>query len=135
MDWLDNTLTEFGQQLGLPDLRLNTQGAVRLALESGKQLSLEPLLQNGHQEVLVTLGLPVGHAAAAHAQAALQMAHAESFPPLDIQLALSGQGADTLLIATTRLPARAFTVPALSGTVHTLDRWLDSVTSAGALHG
>ena len=135
MDWLDNTLTEFGQQLGLPDLRLNTQGAVRLALESGKQLSLEPLLQNGQQEVLVTLGLPVGHAAASHAQAALQMAHAESFPPLDIQLALSGQGADTLLIATTRLPARVFTVPALSGAVRTLDRWLDSVTAAGALHG
>ncbi len=135
MDWLDNTLAEFGRQLGLPDLRLNAQGTVRLALESGKQLSLEPSLQNGHQEVLVAMGLPVGHAAAQHAQAALKMAYAESFPPLEIQLALSGQGADTLLIATTRLPARAFTVPALSGAVRTLDRWLDSVTAAGALHG
>jgi type III secretion system chaperone SycN len=135
MDWLDNTLAEFGRQLELPDLRLNAQGAVRLTLASGKPMSLEPLLQNGQQEVLVTLGLPVGHEAASHAQAALKMAHAESFPPLDIQLALFGQGADALLIATTRLPARAFTVSTLSGAVHTLDRWLDSVASEGALHG
>jgi hypothetical protein len=68
MDWLDTTLAEFGRQLGLPDLRLNAQGVVRLALESGKQLSLEPSLQNGHQEVLVAMGLPVGHAASQHAQ-------------------------------------------------------------------
>ena len=50
MDWLDNTLTEFGRQLGLPDLRLNAQGAVRLTLASGKPMSLEPLLQNGQQK-------------------------------------------------------------------------------------
>ena len=135
MDWLDETLAEFGQQLGLPSLRLNAHGVVRLSLESGKQLTLEPMVRHGYPEVLLSLGDPVGHAAAAFAQAALQMAHVERFAPLDIQLALSGHGAETLLIATTRLSARACTPQALAVAIRSLDQWLDDLMATGDLNG
>ena len=135
MNWLDTTVAEFGQQLGLRDLHPDAQGGVRLILASGRPLSLEPDMRHGHQELLVALGHPVGHDAEQHAQTALRMAHAHHFSPLEIQLAVSGHGVDTLLIATTRLPARALTAPALSGTVSTLERWLDDVTAAQETHG
>lgn len=135
MDWLDNTVAEFGRQLGLRDLRPNDQGVVRLILASGRPLSVEPDMRHGHQELLVALGHQVGHDATQHAQTALRMAHAQRFAPLDIQLAVSGHGVDTLLIASTRLPARAFTVQALSAVVSTLARWLDDVTATEETHG
>lgn len=135
MDWIDDTLAEFGRQLGVPDLRLNTRGAVRLVLGSGLHLSIEPLFRRGQQEVLLALGCPIGHGATQYAAYALQQAHAENFPPLDLQLSLSGYGEDTLLIASVRLSARAFTLQALSGAVSSLGNWLTGVTRAEAAHG
>ncbi len=135
MDWIDDTLDEFGRQLGVDALRLNARGAVRLTLPSGMPVTLEPRVRRGHQEVLVSMGCLVGYAAPQRASRALRMAHTECFPPVDIQLALSGHGGDTLLIASTRLPARVFTASALSGAIAALGQWLSDVTAAEDRHG
>lgn len=135
MDWIDDTLVEFGRQLGIESLRLNAQGTVRLTLTSGMPVTLEPRIRRGHQEILVSMGCTVGHAAPQRTLQALRMAHTESFPPVDIQLALSGNGVDTLLIATTRLTARGFTVTALSGAIAALGQWLSDVSSTEDRHG
>lgn len=134
MDWMADTLSEFGRQLGINDLRLNAQGSVRLEL-AGRLLTLESLVRQGQQEVLVCMGCTVGHQAFERAQIALMRAHAGSFPPVDLQLALSGHGPDTRLIATTRLPSRVFTASALSTAVHTLQRWFDGVMAQEMRHG
>ncbi len=134
MDWVADTLTEFGRQLGIDHLALNERGSLQLEL-SGRPLTLEPQVRRCHQEVLVSMGCTVGHQACARAQIALDLAHAESFPPVSVQLALSGQGAQTRLIATTRLPSRAFSVTTLSSAIRGLQRWLDSVMAQEVGHG
>ena len=134
MDWMADTIADFGRQLGIENLRLNAQGSVRLEL-AGRPLTLESQERQGHQEVLVCIGCTVGHQAFERAQIALGRAHAENFPPMDLQLALSGHGPDTLLIAITRLPARAFTATALSSAIQGLQRWFDGVMTQEVLHG
>lgn len=134
MDWVADTLTEFGRQLGIDHLALNERGSLRLEL-AGRPLTLEPQVRHGHQEVLVSMGWTVGHQAGARAQIALGLAHAESFPPVSVQLALSGQGAETRLIATTRLSSRAFSVTTLSSAIRGLQRWLDGVMAQEVGHG
>lgn len=134
MNWIHDTLSEFGEQLGIADLRLNAQGVVRLAWDTDALLTLELAQRREQQEVLVSIGRTVGHEAGQSARTALTGAHFTAFAPLDIQLAMAGGGAETLLIATTRLPARSFTPSQLSHAVRTLSHWLENVTTSGAAH-
>lgn len=132
MHWISNTITEFGEQLGIAGLELNAQGVVRLEMASGICLTLEPQVRRGQQELLASLGARVGHEAAGYIQAALRRIHAENFPPANMQLVLAGHGTGTLLIVTTRMSSMAVTAQALSGTVGTLQRWLEGVMAEGS---
>lgn len=127
MGWMDELLTDFGAHLGISDLRWNAHGVVKLAFEPDHLLTLEPVWRRNQQEMLVSLGHPVGHDAGPRAHIALTRAHAAGRAPMPLQLAVAGGGADTRLIASTRLPCQGCTPQTLLEAVDRLSRWFDTV--------
>ena len=127
MSWIQDTVADFGRQLGMPQLNLGDHGVMQLVFASGGLLAVEPVQRGGQDEVLVYLGRPVGHQAPALVRVALAKAHLAKGGPWPVQTALRGNGPDAMLMALVRLPQRAFTQQVLSQAVDYLTRWLDDV--------
>lgn len=123
--WIHDTLAQFGQQLGLPELSLDDNGAAQLTLQAGGILAVEPAAASG--DVLVYLGRPLGFDGPAVLRRALARAHHSAGSPMPVQVALRGDGPEALLLVLVRVPEREFTTPMLSRVVDYLGRWSDGV--------
>lgn len=130
MDWIADTLAEFGRQLGIEALRADAEGRLLLQREDGSQLAVEPIQREGQEELLIYWTVPVGYQAAAWVRRALARCHAETPSRWPVQVGLRGSGPETLGLALVRSPARGFTPQALSQAVEHLRRWLDAVRNA-----
>lgn len=129
MRWIDDAVTEFGKQLGITGLNLGRHGNAQLELGSGALLTVEPVRRGRQDEVLVSLGRPVGHQLPRLNRLALSKAHHSRGGALPIQVASRGQGTDAMLLAVVRLPQRGFTPQALAHAADYLGRWLDAVAA------
>lgn len=127
MAWIQDTLTDFGRQLGIDSLDFGPHGVAQLQLASGGFIAVEPVRRGQEDEVLVYLARPVGHQAVQAVGVALARTHWRNGGPLPVQVGLRGSGADTHLLALVRLPERTFTAQALGHAVDYLGRWLDDV--------
>ncbi|HZY20501.1 MAG TPA: hypothetical protein VFE82_18675 [Ramlibacter sp.] len=125
MTWVHDTLAEFGRQLGIDRLDFGRHGVAQLQLASGGLIAVEPARRGDQDEILVYLGRPVGHQAASVLRTALANAHFRHGGPMQVQVALRGEGPEAILLALVRLPERAFTPQALARAVDFLQRWLD----------
>ena len=125
MNWMQDTLEEFGRQLGLPALRLSDSGVAQLDLQAGGMLAIEP--SPGGEEVLVYLGRPLGFEGAAVLRSALEHAHHDAAHPVAVQVGVRGSGPEALLLVVARIPVAEFTVPALGRVADYLGRWSDGV--------
>ena len=130
MSWIHDTLSDFGRQIGIAQLALDSQGAVQLAFEDGGALVVEPVQRGDVAEVLVYLQRKVGHQASTLMPFALERADCMRAAPFMVQVVLRGSGPDTRLIALVRMDERAFTPQALAQSVDFLTRWLDEVLVA-----
>ncbi len=124
-DGIDDALAEYGQQLGVPGLALGAHGVAQLELQAGGLLAVEPA--RGGTDVLVYLGRPLGFDGMAVLRSALAAAHYSAAPLMPLQLAISGDGPEALLIALVRVPGREFTAQMLGRVVDYLGRWSDGV--------
>lgn len=127
MAWIQDTLLEFGRQIGIGHLEFSRHGLVQLRFPSGGFLAVEPSQPGAPEEVLVYMGRPVGHQASSLLRTALARAHAVDGGAPFVQVGVRGDGPEATLIVLVRLAERAFTPQALSATVQYLDRWLDEV--------
>jgi type III secretion system chaperone SycN len=123
--WIDDTLAEFGRQLGIQSLGFGRHGVMQLELRSGAFLAVEPVRRGNRDEVLVYLGRPGGHDAGRLLRNALSKAHFSRGGPMAVQVALRGSGPDAIVLALVRLPERALTPQSLGHAVDYLVRWLD----------
>jgi type III secretion system chaperone SycN len=129
MKWVNDTLLEFGRQLGLTDLKFGDHGVAQLDFQSGAVLAVEPVSRGDIDEVLVYLSRPVGFDGARLMRQALAKAHFKEAGAQDIQVATRGQGPDLVLFALVRMPARDFTLQALVNSFDSLNRWHDSLSA------
>lgn len=127
MAWIEDTLADFGRQLGIDGLDFGPYGVAQLQLASGSFIAVEPVRRGNEDEVLVYLGRVVGHQATQAVEVALARSHWRNGGPLAVQVGLRGAGAETFLLALVRLPERTFTAQALAHAVDYLGRWLDEV--------
>ncbi len=125
MGWIQDTLAEFGRQLGIEGLEFGPNGVAQLRLEKGGFIAVEPVRRGPDDEVLVYFGRPVGHQVVQATMVALSRSHWRNGGPLPIQVGLRGMGPDTQLLALVRLPERTFTTQSLGHAVDYLGRWLD----------
>jgi type III secretion system chaperone SycN len=124
--WMQETLAQFGQQLGMHALEPCPDGSATLELEAGGLLGVEPG-QGKLAEALVYLARPLGFEGGAVLRRALERAHHGAASPLPVQVAVRGGGPEALLLALVRVPEREFTVQGLSQAVDFLLRWCDGV--------
>lgn len=127
MSWVNDTLAEFGRRLGIASLGFGAHGVAQLALPSGGWLAVEPVQRGDADEVLVYLGHPLGFDAPRRLRQALERAHFGHGGAFPVQLASRGQGAQTVLVALTRVPAREFTPQVLDQAFEALNRWVEAL--------
>lgn len=128
MSWIEDTLREFGQQLGMSTLALGQHGSAQLEFQSGAVLTLEPVTRKDTEEVLVYLSRPMGFAAPQVRRQALLKAHFKQASQVhSVQVASHGIGPDGYLIALVRVPARGFTLQSLDQAFEHLNRWHDTL--------
>src|SRR3569833_3734577 len=127
--WVEDTLAQFGRQLGLPTFTLEPYGVAQLQLEAGGLLAIERA-RTPADDVLVYLGRPLGFDWAAVLRRAMRRAHSSSASPVQVQVAVQGDGPEGLLLMMVRIPEREFTPQTLSRSVEFLGRWSDEVRNA-----
>lgn len=127
MNWVAQTLADFGQQLGLDSFSLNTHGVAQLRLTSGSQLCVEPVQREHTEEILVYFTQPLGFDANRLRRKALEKAHYSNRRPYAVQVATHGEGQQAELIVLVRLPQQRFTPQTLGHAVDFLDRWLSEL--------
>lgn len=130
MSWIDDTLRDFGHQMGIEALSFGAHGAAQLVFQDGSVLSLEPVDRKGTEEVLIYLSRPMGFDAPKIRRVALNQAHYKhASPAFSVQVVSHGQGPDGHLVALIRLPARGFTLQILDRAHEHLSRWLEGVVN------
>lgn len=126
MNWVNDTLAEFGRRLGIAALDFGPHGVAQLALPSGGWLAVEPVQRSeADDEVLIYLGHPLGFDAPRRLRQALERAHYAAAGVFPLQLATRGEGSESVLIVLTRVSAREFTPQRLDQAVEALSRWVE----------
>jgi type III secretion system chaperone SycN len=127
MNWVNQTVADFGLQMGLADLDFGTHGVVQLMLQSGGLLAVEPVQHGDIEEVLIYVGQPLGFDAANKIIRALSCVHYSQNTRIPIQIASLDNTTDNLLIALVRLPIRDFTLQSLGHAFDYLNRWFEAL--------
>lgn len=128
MNWIDQTIREFGHQIGIADLALSEHGSAQLQTQSGTVLGIEPVAG----AVLVYITAMLAFEEEGIKLRALRAADARRQPDFPLQIGVTGQGMETALIALTRIPERAFALPLLMQSFDTLRRWFDDLSKNDA---
>ncbi|MCW0211152.1 hypothetical protein WHX56_08380 [Achromobacter veterisilvae] len=122
MNSLDQALSAFGEDIGMPGLALGARGNVALQLESGRRVAIEP----SDEEVLVYVSDPAPYDAPERLLQAWRRAHYSRLDGWPVQAALREQDGVPRLLAATRLAAADASAHKLKQAVDYLSRWLDA---------
>jgi type III secretion system chaperone SycN len=125
MNWVNETVAEWGRQLGLQDWGLGHHGVAQLELASGGLLAVELVGMGEEAEVLVYLGHPMGFDGPRLIRQALRRVHHSNAGALSVQVACQEVDGQPRLLTLTRMPARGFTLQTLEHAVDYLTRWWD----------
>lgn len=122
MQWVDQTLADFGARMGIANLSFNEQGLATLQFQSGHQLVVESV----EEDVLIYQVRPVPFPSAELRMQVLRMADFRHGAPFPYQVAMRGTGNDAMLIVLVRVPSREFTLQLLEQVADALHtRWLE----------
>ncbi|MFO1349149.1 MAG: type III secretion chaperone SycN [Gammaproteobacteria bacterium] len=122
MNWIDDTLHDFGRALGIAGLRLNDSAVASLVFERRGALFIE----RATDVVLVYLARQTPSHDSARLERALGITHYREGHPLPIHAGLLG---DDTLVFLARLEERAFSLPVLERTVELLSELHDRVAT------
>ncbi|MDB5823486.1 MAG: hypothetical protein JWR21_2190 [Herminiimonas sp.] len=109
MDWVAQTITAFGQDIGVPDLALGPDNRLSLEMQSGGALDIIYLPEVPSGQVLLVRGRPLDRDASRVAAKALRIADFRQTPEWQVQAGLR----DNHLLLSTRIPERAFVLNTL----------------------
>ena len=123
--WLDDAVSQFGRNMGLPSLASDASGVVQLELQAGGVLAIEAAQGGAGTDVLVCLGRPLGFSGGRAVRKALESVHCASGHMLDIRVAVRGEGPQALLFGIVNVPQREFTAHTLERVVDYLRRWIE----------
>ncbi len=129
MGIFENTIAEFGRNLGIDSLAPGASGTVDLQIEQVGQLQLE----EAGETALVTLARPWPAHAEKAARAALALCHWRENHPWPVAPGAKGTDRDgeRLILFTARCPLREFDAPAIEKIARLLSNLVDAVEKAG----
>ncbi len=115
MSWVEQTISEFGNSVGIDALSLNDAGIVTLQFERLGALYIE----RREAELLVYLVRELSHPDADTFREALLVCHHQRRHPFPIHAGLRGENHLVLLA---RIPETDFILPNLESAIHLLDQ-------------
>lgn len=116
MDWIQQTIKEFGASRGLDELEFEFESILELQLQSGELLGFCYIPELPLHEMLVYTSAPLQFDPLNQLEAALRLANGRSNAYGQVQ---TGIQEDRLVLAM-HLSARAFDLPLLEQTVNSL---------------
>ncbi len=109
MNWVEQTISEFGNSIGLPSLTLDYTGKVRFSLQQGGSIAIQHLPDLALPEVVVTRSEPISYATPQLFRQALRIADFRNPSSWPLQ---AGCNQRELFLAM-RIPERAFVMNVL----------------------
>jgi type III secretion system chaperone SycN len=122
MSWIDSTVREFGQSVGIESLRLGEDGIVAFEMEEGAELSILCPPGDNAGDIVVTMRSRFERDGEA-ARLALRLCHFRACGPWQVQ-AWGAAGEITLAM---RVPRRSFVLNSLEEAVDGLFDLCDAV--------
>lgn len=116
--WVDHTLAEFGNRLGIAQMALDAQGRASIEFASGQQLVVESI----DDAVLVYQVTSLPYPSDALRVRLLRLADFRQGHAFQYQIGLRGTGHEAKVVTLVRLPSREFTLQALERILETLQR-------------
>lgn len=126
MHWIADTLRAFGETIGLPDLALDDDSSVTLALESGDQLAMQYVADAVGAQMVVTHSRAVYGDPARMLEPVLRLADFRRGLPWSLQAGLQ----EGRLLLGVRLPERAFSLTTLLEALAALRQFQDRLVEA-----
>lgn len=109
MNWVEQTISDFGNSIGLPSLALDYNGRVRFSLQQGGNIAIQNLPDLALPEVVVTRSEPIAYASPELFRQALRIADFRTPSAWPLQ---AGCNQRELFLAM-RIPQRAFAMNVL----------------------
>ncbi len=123
MDWIAQIVSDFGKRIGLPDLALDGDGRLRMALEDGTGMGILHRPDSGPSEIVVFRSCPLAYLNAPSFRRALRLADFRQPNAWPVQAGISQR--DMLLAM--RIPERAFSTSSLEQALSRLAELLESL--------
>lgn len=118
MDWIAQTISEFGTRIGLPGLQLDAHGRLKMALEDGSGLGLIHMADARAPEVIVYRSYPLTYLGPQAFRKALCLSDFRQPNPWPLQ---AGANYKELSLAV-RVPERAFSSASLEQALEQINR-------------
>jgi hypothetical protein len=120
MNWVDQVIAEFGRNIGISSLALDSRQRLSLGLASGKTLTIAHLSELPIPEVIISMSSPSNYSPTRVLIDMLQRPHFESTPGWTLQTGIT----EDSLFFTLRIPERAFRLNTLENSIDAVERFL-----------
>ena len=116
MNWIDHAITEFGRNIGIPSLQLNSSLRLKLKLENDCFINIQHMPELTLPEVIISRSELLNYLNEKQFRAALKLANFRKQTIWPVQV---GCNEKELLIAM-RIPERSFSLNVLEQTIEQL---------------
>ena len=116
MNWIDHAITEFGRNIGIPSLQLNSSLRLKLKLENDSCINIQHMPELALPEVIISRAELLNYLNEKQFRAALKLANFRKQAIWPVQVACNEK---ELLIAM-RIPERSFSLNVLEQTIEQL---------------
>lgn len=120
MNWVEQVISDFGRNIGIPSLSLDTRQRLSLSLPNGKTLLLAHLSDLPIPEVIVSMSVPSHYTPSRVLFDMLQKSHFEATPGWTLQTGIT----EDRLFFTLRIPERAFRLNTLENSIDAVEKFL-----------
>lgn len=117
MSWVDQVISEFGKNIGVPELQLNHEGLLRM--QYGEYFILEIYHIKGLpiQEVIVSLARKIDYTSCDYLKSLLQQANFQITPLWNLHISMTAKS----IVKSIRCPERSFRLNLLEQSINQLE--------------
>lgn len=116
MEWIEMVIAEFGRQVGIQNLTLNSNQRLKLDSDNGNAIGIINLPSLPLPELVIYLARPAGYFADSQFYTIFQVQNFRKARPWQVQAALNGKE----FFLGFRIPHRSFSIPTVNEAIKLL---------------
>ncbi len=121
MNWIEKMIGEFGRQIGINNLALNTSGRLQLAADDGFSIGMIKIDSLPLPELIIYISKPIQHLPEARIKSVLQLANLRKFHDWPLQVATH----DGKIFLSNRIPDRSISLSVINESINFLRQFAD----------